>query len=205
MRIVILFLFFFVSLNSYSQNVFRFIGKGAALKVTRTITTNQINRELARSILAAQTSATVRVIDNVTVQATFTPGIVTPAIVIGPNSYLKGVSRAFRGENAWVNINSGSGYNGAHHIVTKFVIREIGGNAEAIKNGPSVFHPLHNKPEYIDLFHNHQRQLELYKTEGIKGIVEDFFNRVPGFTDEEIKLMLLESELWAKHWGLKWQ
>lgn len=205
MRIIILFFCVFVSFNSYSQNVFRFIGKGSALKVTRTITTNQINMELARSILAAQTSATVRVIDPVTVQATFNPGIVTPAIVLGPNSYLRGVSQAFKGATEWQNVNKGTGYNGAHHIVTKFVISEIGGNAEAIRNGPSVFHPLHNKPEYIDLFHNHQRQLELYKQGGIKGIVEDFFERVPGFTDEEIKLMLLESELWSKHWGLKWQ
>lgn len=204
MRIVIVFFCVFVSLNSYSQSVFRFLGKGSALKVTRTITTNQINTELARSILAAQ-GATVRIIDPVTLQATFNPGIVTPAIVVGPNSYLKGVSRAFSGAKSWRKVNSASGYNGAHHIVTKFVIREIGGNAEAIRNGPSVFHPLHNKPEYVDLFHNHQRQLELYRERGIKAIIEDFFERVPGFTDEEIKLMLLESELWAKHWGLKWQ
>ena len=57
----------------------------------------------------------------------------------------------------------------------------------------------------MDLFHNHQRQLEIYKVGGIKGIVEDFFDRVPGFTDEERKIMLLESELWSKHWGFKWQ
>lgn len=205
MRVIILFLFFLFPLNSYSQNVFRFIGKGAALKVTRTITTNQINMALARSILAAHTGATVRVIDNVTVQATFSPGIVTPAIVLGPNSYLRGVSQAFKGATEWQNVNLGTGYNGAHHIVTKFVIKQIGGSDEAIRNGPSVFHPLHNRPEYVDAFHNHQRQLEIYKVGGIKGIVQDFFDRVPGFTDDEIKVMLLESELWAKHWGLKWQ
>ena len=205
MRIIILFLFFFVSANSYSQSVFRFIGRGSALTVTRTITTNSIYLNIARNALLAQGLTNIRVISPTALQVTYSPGIVTPAIVIGPNSYLKGVSRAFKGAAEWQTVNVGTGYNGAHHIVTKFVIKQIGGSDEAIHNGPSVFHPLHNRPEYVDAFHNHQRQLEIYKVGGIKGIVQDFFDRVPGFTDDEIKVMLLESELWAKHWGLKWQ
>lgn len=204
MRIVFIILFLF-SQNLYSQSIFKFIGKGAALKVTRTITVSEIHANLARELFSAYGLANVRVISPTMLQATYTPQIVTPAVVIGPNSYLRGVSQAFKGAKAWQNVNAPQGYNGAHHIVTKFVIREIGGNAEAIKNGPSVFHPLHNKPEYVDIFHNHQRQLEIYKVGGIKGIVDDFFDRVPGFTDEERKIMLLESELWSKHWGFKWQ
>lgn len=191
--------------NLYSQSVYKFIGKGVNLQVSRTITTNQIYLNLARDILKAQGITNVRIISTTALQATFNPGIVTPAVVLGPNSYLRGVSRAFKGMPEWQAVNAGTGYNGAHHIVTKFVITQIGGSEEAIRNGPSVFHPLHNKPEYVDVFHNHQRQLEIYKTGGIKGIVQDFFDRVPGFTDDEIKIMLLESELWAKHWGLKWQ
>lgn len=204
MRLIVI-VFLLLSSNLYAQNVFRFIGKGSALKVTRTITTNQIYVNLARDILRAQGLTNIRAISPTALQVTYRPGIVTPAIVIGPNSYLKGVSRAFRGTKGWKKVNVGGGYNGAHHIVTKFVIQQIGGNNEAIRNGPSVFHPLHNKPEYVDIFHNHQRQLEIYKVGGIKGIVEDFFNRAPGFTDDEVKIMLLESELWSKHWGLKWQ
>jgi hypothetical protein len=161
--------------------------------------------DLARNILVAQGATAIKVVNPVTLQATYNPGIVTPSIVIGPNSYLKGMSRTFRGTKEWALVNSATGYNGAHHIVTKFVIREIGGSDEAVRNGPSVFHPLHNRPEYIDMFHNHQRQLELYRDGGIKAIIEDFFERVPGFTEEQVKIMLLESELWAKHWGLKWQ
>lgn len=203
-RLGVIFLLF-LSQNLYSQNIFRFIGKGSALEIRRTITTNSININLARKILAAQGIRNIQVISPVSIQAVYTPGIVTPAIVIGPNSYLKGISKAFRGDEAWKRINLATSYNGAHHIVTKFVIKQIGGSDEAIKNGPSVFHPLHNKPEYIDLFHNHQRQLELYKSDGIKGIVQDFFNRIDGFTEEEVNIMLLEAELWAKHWGFKWQ
>lgn len=204
MRIVVL-LLLFLPQNLYSQNIFKFIGKGSALKVSRTITVSNIHLNLARSVLEAQGIHNIRVISPVSIKATYNPGIVTPAVVIGPNSYLKGVSRRFCGNLEWNMVNVGRGYNGAHHIVTKFVIRQIGGSEEAIKNGPSVFHPLHNKPEYIDLFHNHQRQLEIYKKDGIKGIVEDFFERVDGFTDDEVKIMLLESELWAKHWGFRWQ
>ena len=191
--------------NLYSQSVYKFIGKGVNLQVSRTITTNQIYLNLARDILKAQGATNIRIISPVALQATFNPGIVTPAIVLGPNSYLKGVSRAFKGAAEWQAVNAAKGYNGAHHIVTKFVIQQIGGSEEAIRNGPSVFHPLHNRPEYVDIFHNHQRQLEIYKADGIKGIVEDFFKRVEGFTDEEVKIMLLESELWSKHWGFKWQ
>lgn len=205
MRVVFVVLFFFVSINSYSQNVFRFIGRGAALQVRRTITVSSIHLDLARNIIKAQGIANVQLLSPCVLQAVYSPNIVTPAVVLGPNNYLRGVSSRFRGEKEWEQINAGTGYNGAHHIVTKFVIREIGGSEEAIKNGPSVFHPLHNKPEYVDVFHNHQRQLEIYKTDGIKGIVEDFFDRVDGFTEDEVKLMLLEAELWAKHWGFKWR
>ena len=204
MRIgVIVFLLF--TQNLYSQSIYKFIGKGLELQVERTITTNQIYINLARNVLLEQGFTNIRVISETSLQVTYFPGIVTPAVVLGPNSYLKGVSRAFKGAKEWKSVAAGTGYNGAHHIVTKFVIKQIGGSEEAIKNGPSVFHPLHNKPEYVDIFHNHQRQLKIYNKTGIKGIVEDFFNRANGFTDDEVKLMLLESELWAKHWGFKWQ
>ena len=190
-----------------AQSLFKFVGKGVELQVERTITVNAIYQNLAREVLLARGIGieNIRVISQTTLQATYNPGILTPAVVFGPNSYLKGVNRAFKGAAEWKAVNIGTGYNGAHHIVTKFVITQIGGSEEAIRNGPSVFHPLHNKPEYVDAFHNHQRQLELYKTGGIKGIVTDFFERVPGFTEDEVKIMLLESELWSKHWGFKWQ
>lgn len=204
MRVVFVFLLL-IPYNLYSQSIYKFIGKGVNLQVTRTITTNSIYLNLAREIFVSQNLKNIRIISPTTVQVTYSPNVVTPAIVLGPNSYLKGVSRAFKGTKEWKVVNAAVGYNGAHHIVTKFVIKQIGGSEEAIKNGPSVFHPLHNKPEYVDVFHNHQRQLEIYNRDGIKGIVEDFFDRVNGFTDEEVKLMLLESELWAKHWGFKWQ
>lgn len=204
MRIGVI-VFLLLTQNLYSQSIYKFIGKGVELQVERTITTNQIYINLARNVLASQGLENIRVISETQLQVTYSPGIVTPAIVIGPNSYLKGVSRAFKGAQAWQKVNAPTGYNGAHHIVTKFVIQQIGGSQQAIMNGPSVFHPLHNKPEYVDIFHNHQRQLEIYKVGGIKGIVTDFFERVPGFTDDEVKIMLLESELWSKHWGFKWQ
>lgn len=184
----------FLSINCYSQSFFRFIGKGRKLKVERKIVTNVRYHALARKVMRSQTLTTLR------------PETVRqPIRVVGPNNYLRGISKRFKGVEGWESVNKSGGYNGAHHIITRFVIREIGGSSECLNNAPSVFHPLHNHPEYIDFFHNHTRQLELYKQGGISAIMNDFFEKVGKyFTQAEKEQLMLEAELWAKHWGLKW-
>lgn len=178
----------------YSQSVFRFIGKGRKLRVERRIETRVNYHNLARKVLGSEKlTVTQREI------------LRSPMRVVGPNRYLRGIGKRFKGQEGWEKVNSAKGYNGAHHIVTRFVIKEIGGSSECINNAPSVFHPLHNHPEYIDYFHNHTRQLELYKQGGISAIMQDFFDNVgKDFTDAEKEQLMLEAELWAKHWGLKW-
>lgn len=184
----------FLSINCYSQSFFRFIGKGKKLKVERKIVTNVRYHALARKVMRSQTLTTM------------CPETVRqPIRVVGPNKYLRGISKRFKGVEGWESVNKSGGYNGAHHIITRFVIREIGGSSECLNNAPSVFHPLHNHPEYIDFFHNHTRQLELYKQGGISAIMNDFFEKVgQDFTQAEKEQLMLEAELWAKHWGLKW-
>lgn len=192
-KIATLLLVFF-SINCYSQSVFRFIGKGKKLKVERRIETNIRLHNLARRVMRSERLTTMRV-----------EPVRNPPRVVGPNKYLKGISRRFKDQKGWERVNKANGYNGAHHIVTRFVIKEIGGSSECISNAPSVFHPLHNHPEYIDYFHNHTKQLELYEKGGISAIMQDFFDNVgKDFTEAEKEQLMLEAELWAKHWGLKW-
>lgn len=195
MRKVIAIFLVLLSANCYGQSFFRFIGKGRRLRVERRIETNVRLHKLARQVIRSERLTVTR-----------PEPFRNPSRVVGPNKYLRGVSKHFKGNAGWERINKANGYNGAHHIVTRFVIREIGGNSECISNAPSVFHPLHNDVRYIDWFHNHQKQIELYKQGGIKAIVKDFFDNVgKDFTQLEREQLMLEAELWAKHWGLRWE
>ena len=186
---------FLVGNTVYSQSVFRFIGKGRRLVVERRIVTNVMNQAIARRVLRGQSLAVRR-----------RELVRHPSRVVGPNIYLKGVEKRFRGLSEWDKVGDSRGYNGAHHIVTKYVIKEIGGNSECIRQAPSVFHPLHNNPEYVGWFHNHTNQLAIYNEKGIKGIIEEFFEHVGNdFSREDKEQLMLEAELWAKHWNLKWE
>lgn len=204
MRIVVILLL--LATNVYPQSLFRISKAGRrGLKVQRTITTKQSHINLARRVVERRILTEQVRQNKTTLRVNHLQTHSLPSRVVGPNNYLKGVSRRFKGTKGWKEINNTTGYNGAHHIVTRFVIKEIGGNSEAIANAPSVFHPLHNDLRYTDWFHNHQRQLEIYQKGGIKAIILDFFNRVDGFEKEDVETILLEGELWSKHWGFKWE
>lgn len=197
---IILLTIFLVGNTVFSQSGFRFKGKGRKLKVERTISTSRVNRALVREVLHVDRLPTLSTTRTIVDRG--------PLRVVGPNSYLKGVSRGFKGRKGWEQINSSSGYNGAHHVVTRFVIKEITGkeNSECMNNAPSVFHPLHNDLRYVDWFHNHQKQLAIYKEKGIRGIIEEFLEHVGNdFSREDKEQLMLEAELWAKHWNLKWE
>lgn len=208
----IAFILLLLTPNLYAQSIFHFT-KGNALKVTRTIAVSSRNARLARRVLEKRTTTAIRT-QNGTLRATYKQQAIHPTRVVGTNNYLKGVSKRFKGRPGWETIHKSRKYNGAHHIVTKYVIKELGfGKADILNNAPSVFHPLHNHPDYIDIFHDHARQLEIYKQSGVRGVVIDFFERVnqlnkelglPEYDEAVMEQALLEAELWAKHWGLKW-
>lgn len=204
MRVALLLIL--LSTTVYSQNIFRFKARGHRVKVERTIVTNQAN--LARRILR-----TTNLTEQKRLRAIYYQPRVHPTNLTGPNNYLKGLSRRFTGPQ-WERIGQSGGYNGAHHIVTKAVIKQISlKDGEIVANAPSVFHPLHNNPNFEHMFHDHERQLKIYEQSGIRGVVIDFFERanavsgrlgIPVYNDDVIYQALLEAELWAKHWGLKW-
>lgn len=208
----IAFILLLLTQNLYAQSIFHF-KKGNALKVTRTIAVSSRNARLARKVLEKRTRSAIQT-QNGTLRATFRQEAVHPTKVVGTNNYLRGVSKRFKETSEWKTINKSGQYNGAHHIVTKYVIKELGfGKADILNNAPSVFHPLHNNPNYIAIFHDHARQLEIYKQSGVRGVVIDFFERVnqvnrdlglPEYDEAVMEQALLEAELWAKHWGLKW-
>ena len=149
------------------------------------------------------------------ITATMHQPLQRPTALVGTNNFLKKVETVFKRNPGWEGISKRRGYNGAHHIVTKNVIRNIARNrSEVFANAPSIFHPLHDDPRYMNIFHDQARQLALYKDGGIKAIVVDFFTRVNGvnrefgiaeYTQEQIEQTLLEAELWAKHWGIRWE
>lgn len=205
MRVALLLIL--LSTTVYSQNIFRFKAKGHRVKVERTIVTNQAN--LARRILRTTNLTTQQ-----RLRATYYQPRVHPTRITGPNNYLKGLSRRFTGPQ-WERIGQSGGYNGAHHIVTKSVIKQISlKDGEIVANAPSVFHPLHNNQNFEYMFHDHERQLKIYEQSGIRGVVIDFFERanavsgrlgIPVYNDDVIHQALLEAELWAKHWNLKWE
>lgn len=190
-----------------SQSVYRLGRKvvNGGVKVERVVRVNGgVERGIARRLLKGSE-----------LRKEYIEPVRIPSVVIGPNMYLKGIGNRFRGQAGWQGIGRSDGYNGAHHVVTRRVIREIGGNGKDIfANAPSVFHPFHNRPEYAELFHNHQRQLELYDRCGIKCVMEDFLERIgevnkreglPEYSEKSKEQLMLEAQLWAEHWGFVWE
>lgn len=212
MRIALVLLF--LSTTVYSQNLYQFAKRGKKVRVQRTVTVGLNHEALARRVL--QQPLIKRVHGNtITLRATHTQPLTRPLNVVGTTNYLKGVGRAFKNRPGWERIGQSGSYNGAHHIVTKSVIKQITGKeGEIIANAPAVFHPLHNSPSFESMFHDHERQLQIYQESGIRGVIIDFFDRanavsdrlgIPLYNDEVINQALMEAELWAKHWNLKWE
>lgn len=214
MRLTII-LICILAINSQAQSVFRFKGKGRRVHVERTVSVGYNRMELARKILEGQRISRTRTTpQTVTFVAIHREPIRHPSLVAGPNSYLKGLGRRFKGVSGWNKIEQSGGYNGAHHIITKSVIKKLGGSNECINNAPSVFHPLHNNSTFEQTFHNHEKQLEIYNQKGIRGIMEQFFEEInevnkalgiPPYRRELQYKLFLEAQLWSEHWGFRWE
>ena len=214
MRIVVILVL--LSVNVYSQNCYQLLKSGCTkLVVNRTITVKPIQVGLAQKVLERQAKRVVIKAQPEVIMLTgdYSSVVTQPSKVVGGHNYLKMAGQKL--ESQGFNINGSGGYNGAHHIVTKSVIRELARHKpRIINNAPSVFHPLHADPRYVEVFHDHKRILEVYNSWGVKGVILDFFSRVnkvneleglPIYTDDVIETELLEAELWAKYWGLKWE
>lgn len=82
-------------------------------------------------------------------------------------------------------------------------------------NAPAIFHMLYAKPQFAAVFHNKERQLELYYTSGVKAILDDFFYQVGRIAAEsngkipQVPHLVREgtyqeAKLWCKIFHLRW-
>ena len=231
MRLAIILLF--LATNVYSQNLFKAAGKGKNfINISRTTVVRSDMKSLAEAVLRDRSS---NIIEQVVKQELILQTIIeqpfcSPEEVPGGYNYLRTVSKEMRAENFWKDIVDSDSYNGAHHIINKSVLEVIYKDLEIRarqantkldftfdefqSNAPAVFHPFHNVTKYKHIFHNRERQLRLYYSEGVFGCVEDYFkqinevNALKGLRlyDQEFKrTTLLETMLWARRYGLTWK
>ncbi len=225
MRLLTILLCLFVSFNAYSQNKFQRVKRSTrGIRIKRTITVLPQHANLAYTLASRRAllveAKVERTIAHVT--AEYKQPVDRPYKIAGGYNYLKMIGKAFKKRPEWrfAGDSGIGGYNGAHHIVTQTAITEIAKELDiadpvAMKaNAPAVYSLLHNHPLYSDLFHDHQTILNTYHKRGVYGVVTDFFTRlnevnkrlgIPLYDEKFIELELLEAELWAKHWGIKWK
>lgn len=156
----------------------------------------------------------------------------SPQSLYGSYNYLRAFSKVSDIEilttnkyrKDWDKINATQGYNGVHHIVNKYTLKLIHQTLkqqgikfnldEAQKNAPALFHPLHGNPKFQYIFHNPLEQYELYFKYGMKYVLLskiDEINRLniemglKPLKDDVILGLILETELWCKYHGLKWE
>lgn len=231
MRLTILLLF--VSVNCFAQNIYQVITKTPEIiKVGRTVVVSPSTVPIAKNALfnRSEEILTEKVKKQVILQTVINQPICKPEEVAGGYNYLRIANREMHNEEGWEDVACSSLYNGAHHIINKSVLEVIYTDlrfrartrgetlpfnlADVQSNAPAMFHIYHNHPKYRNFFHDRDRQLRLYYSKGVFGILDDFLRRVdevnakeglPPYSEKFKQTTLLEAELWAKHYGLKWR
>lgn len=167
------------------------------------------------------------------------PRLGNPGNIYGGYNYLKTIAKLSRSPNTvepayarmWRLINDNAAYKGAHHIVNKSTLRiiyedmaaraEMAGKpfsvnlTEMQNNAPGIFHILHGHPSYQRIFHNAERQTDIYYEYGMKAVIEDFFEQInrisaaslgsiPGIPPSVMSGTYIEAELWCKTFHLRW-
>ncbi len=225
---LLLLIVLFFSINSFSQNIYSVVrvARGTKpIKIARTTIALPGCSDMAYRAMAAQTKR-IEVVyfpDRVILQSLIKQEQTNPLQISGGYNYLRTISQSMRNETFWKHINASQGYNGVHHIITKSTLKWLYKNRrrtdngltfeDFVRNSPAAFHPLHNESEFGAVFHNPVRQLSLYQREGIKGILQDYFNRANELSrtqgmieyDETfIERTFQEAIFWASMWGLEW-
>ncbi|MBQ3666628.1 MAG: hypothetical protein II913_00970 [Elusimicrobiaceae bacterium] len=225
MRIVAI-LCLLLPVTSFSQNLYQIVKTNRkGVRVHRTITVHPIHVRVAERLLSKRTLFRQPKINTnvnrVIITAEIRQPIVHPTKLTGGYNYLRTVNKKFRDSTPqWRGVTDSGLYNGVHHIVTQTVIDaiakevDIKDTKEMKANAPAVYSALHGNARYSDLFHDHAALLETYHQKGVWGIVTDFYKKLneknkefglPLYEQEVIDQTLLEAELWAKHWGIRWK
>ena len=231
MRLALLLLV--VSINCFAQNVYQVINKTPQMiKIGRTVIVYPKAVKIAEKTLLNRSSEilTEKVKNQVILQTVINQPICAPEEVAGGYNYLRIANREMHHSEGWEDVSCSSLYNGAHHIINKSVLEVIYTDLrfrartrdevlpfnlpDLQNNAPAMFHIYHNHPKYRNFFHDRDRQLRLYYSKGVSGILDDFLKRVeevnrieglPPYSEDFKQTTLLEAELWAKHYGLKWK
>lgn len=244
MRHIILGLLLLFPLSVFSQSAYNVVRAAKnSFKpsiICRSITTQASNVGLAKAVVQNSRLLTNpsyiylnRKVCIPEVRITYqfaTAPLTYPERLYGGYNYLKIISRLSRNKlidknflHIWKNINRTQTYNGVHHIVNKSTLQEIHLRAnlkgkvrldEMQNNAPAVFHSLHGNPLYKDIFHNRDKQVELYFNYGMKAVIDDFFHNVRivsrkegvrFFSKEVIENTYKEAHLWCNTFNCKWE
>lgn len=163
------------------------------------------------------------------------PILKRPETLYGGYNYMRAITTLAKEKNAveahfqpiWKRINQTKAYNGVHHIVTKNTLKTIYYNLPEYQrasinltslqnNAPASFHIYHGNPHFTSIFHNAEAQVAIYNKHGMKAVILDYYDKInyinahgpleiPQIPNFVIEGTLLESELWCKTFGLRWE
>ncbi len=212
-------------INIYSQNFYA-VAKASrrGLQIERVITVSRVHARMAQRVVAKRAPIHKPKMTTDSHRAVITAKVrqnkCHPTRMVGGYNYLRAVNKKFKSSPQWKGVTESGMYNGVHHIVTQTVIDaiakevDIKDTKEMKANAPAAYSALHGNPQYGDLFHDHATLLDIYHAKGIHGIVTEFYERLneknkelglPLYEEDVIELSLMEAELWAKHWGIRWK
>ena len=220
----------FIPIFGYSQNFFIVAKSANRAIIKRTITVPKTNYNALENISYLYNSPIIhsRNSYSLTLNTQIRKShFIRPSDIVGPYNYdrlVAKLSRQIYNNKEWQRINKTTSYNGAHHLIMKSTInliyqdlKELGIEVnlqEIQKNAPSIFHYHHGDPKYNYIFHNADEQYEVYKRSGMKILVLsqltriDLVNQLEGlehFSDDYIRKVLAEAELWCNHYHMRWK
>lgn len=169
------------------------------------------------------------------------PVLKDPSTLWGSYRYLRVLTSLYREnpsaidpafQDKWKLIHDVTSYRGVHHIVNKTTLKQIHERMrkEAAANNemyvvrlsqmqndaPGSLHPFHGKEKFGYIFHNSQRQLELYEQGGVKLILMEYFkalrqlakdypDQAPKISFPVVKNTFMEAQLWCETYELRWE
>lgn len=162
--------------------------------------------------------------------STLVPLLADPAEAWGSYARLKSIARMAKADPnvialqpSWHAIWKSTGFNGAHHIMNQYAIKQIwhtspyAGRIDfglVIKDAPSMFHQFHGKPAFGYVFHNPEVQVSLYMKGGVKAVMENQLMQInmlnmeyglPQLSETFLQNTMRHAKSWAKDYKLKWK
>ena len=218
-----------LAMPACGQNIYSLIKAGRGLRPLRiarkTVTVPKYST-LAYEAMSMQARKinVSHTTDRIILEAIIEQKLASPVEVSGGYNYLRTVSQNMAKEPGWERINTSDGYNGVHHIINKTVLEKIYNEqaaiennltySEFVRNSPAIFHPFHNNKYFTAMFHCPDKQLYLYYTKGVKGVLEAYFEQINAiskeygiieYNQEIIEHSMLEARFWAETYGLEWE